>query len=98
MNIYLMGVDDNDKIKLKKEKVKKIAPEGFHTSDGYYVSFERINTFMFSPCHIYFLDKKLAERYFLTIKNNSIECYQESIDFYRDMLKKFKRQKWKGKV
>ena len=79
MNIYLMGVDDNNKIKLIKEKVKKIVPEGFYTSNSYYVSFERINTFVFSPCHIYFLDKKIAERCFLTIKNNAIEGYQEPL-------------------
>ena len=98
MNIYLIFVDNKDKIKFKKIKVKKIDPEGFHTIGGSSVSIGRINTFMYSPCHIYFLDKKIAERCFLKIQNNAVKSYQESIDFYRDRLKKFKRQKWKGKV
>lgn len=96
MNIYLIGINNRDKIEFIKRKVKKIDPEGFH--DGYCVSFERINLLSSFPYHIYFLDKKIAERCFLTIKNKVIKECQESIDFYQDKLKKFNRQKWKGKV
>ena len=98
MNIYLIVINNKDKIKFEKMKVKKIDPEGFHTSDGYCVSFESTNLWSSFPCHIYFLDKKIAERCFSRIKNNAIKSCQESIDFYRDRLKKFKRQKWRGKV
>ena len=98
MNIYLIGINNRDKIEFKKRKVKKIEPRGFIASDGYCVSFDRINISSSFPYHIYFLDKKIAERCFLTIKNNAIKECQESIDFYQDKLKKFNRQKWKGKV
>lgn len=98
MNVYLIVVDNKDKIKFEKVKVKKIDPEGFHTSDRYCIPFERINLWSSFPCHIYFLDKKIAERCFLTIKNKVIKDCQENIDFYRDKLKKFKRKKWRGKV
>ena len=98
MNVYLIVVDNTEKIKFEKIKVKKIEPRGFIASDGYCVSFDRINLLSSFPYHIYFLDKKIAERCFLTIKNWVIKDCQESFDFYRDKLKKFKRKKWRGKV